>query len=183
MSENNSDKLSDKITAVADLAKAVPIYDDAIKPVALETGKALGLVGRAVNVALMPLRGVVWSAEKVEHWLENKVATKLSDVPPENIVSPDLQIAGPTIEALKFTAEKPTLQEMFAGVMAGAMNKDTCEDVHPSFVEKIKNLSELDAVLFSYLATNDPVPTLQFFTIPCSPQNPKFLVCDDPEVV
>ena len=164
MSENDLDKLSNKITAVADLAKAVPIYEDAIKPAALETGKALGLVGRAVNVALMPLRGIVWSAERIEHWLADKVATKLSGIPPEHIVSPDIQIAGPTIEALKFTVDKPVLQEMFAGVMAGAMNKDTCEDIHPSFVEKIKNLSELDAILFSYIATNDPIATLQFFT-------------------
>ena len=48
------------IDSVTALSKAVPIYDDAVKPLAKETGKALGTVGKAVNVALEPLAGLVW---------------------------------------------------------------------------------------------------------------------------
>ncbi len=48
------------ISAAADLAKAVPVYEDAIQPVAKEAGKALGTIGQVVNVALAPLRGMIW---------------------------------------------------------------------------------------------------------------------------
>ena len=39
------------VRAVTELVKAVPVYDDALQPVAKETGKALQTVGRAVNAA------------------------------------------------------------------------------------------------------------------------------------
>lgn len=48
------------IKAVTGLVKEVSIYQDAIQPVAKETGKALGTVGRAVNAALLPIRALVW---------------------------------------------------------------------------------------------------------------------------
>ena len=45
----NTKQIIDSVTA---LTKAVPIYEDAVQPVAKEAGKALETVGKAVNVAL-----------------------------------------------------------------------------------------------------------------------------------
>lgn len=151
MSDEKYEKTSEKINAVANLAKAIPVYDDALKPVMKETGKALSTVGRAVNVALAPIRGFVWGAEQIENWLSNEVARKLEGVAENDIVTPDLSVAGPTIEALKFSGHKPELSAMFASLMANAMTSAKADIVHPSFVEFIKEMNTLDARIFAVL--------------------------------
>jgi len=75
MSEED-EKISKAINAVTSLVRAVPVYDDAVQPVARQTGKALETVGRAVNTALMPVKGLVWSAEQIEKWIDDRVAKK-----------------------------------------------------------------------------------------------------------
>lgn len=155
-----SDKTSEIIDAAANLAKAVPVYDDALKPIMLETGKALSTVGKTVNVALAPVRGMVWGAEKIEEWITTKVSEKLKDISPENITTPDLSIAGPTIESLKFNGHKAELSEMFAGLFASSMNKKTNKNAHPSFVGIIGDMSALDAQFFAVISENLVLPTI-----------------------
>lgn len=156
-----AESVSDGLNAAANLAKAVPIYDDALKPLAVEAGKALGTAGRVVNACLAPIRGAVWGAEMIEIWLSEKVASKLEGTPEEKIVSPDLIIAGPTIEALKFRGANGELSEMFANLLASSMTKGEKEFSHPSFVEKIKMLNSLDAQLFAFISKVSVVPTLE----------------------
>jgi hypothetical protein len=142
------------------LANAVPIYQDALQPMMQETGKALSVLGRTVNVALAPIRGLVWGAEKVEEWVATSVSERLKGVDPAKIVTPDLAIAGPTIEALKYHGHKAELSSMFAGVLAGAMRIDLKEKVHPSFVEKIRLMTILDAKVFQLIASRRVYPTI-----------------------
>ena len=52
------------VKAVGELAKTA--YGDALAPMSKEVGKALSTLGRAINVALAPLRVVVWSYEQFE---------------------------------------------------------------------------------------------------------------------
>ena len=82
------------IKAVTGLVKEVPVYEDAIQPVAKEAGKALQTVGRTVNAALLPVRGLVWGVEKIEEFVQTKVTKKLSNTPVENICPPDPAVAG-----------------------------------------------------------------------------------------
>ena len=158
MAEDSKDNVSEVINAAANLAKAVPVYDDAIKPIAIETGKALGTVGKLVNSALAPLRGLVWGAEKIEAWVQSRVSAKLENVPPEKIISPDIAIAGPTISELKYRGHKPELSEMFASLFAGAMNSDTAQKAHPAFVGMISSMTPLDAKVFATIMEGEPIP-------------------------
>lgn len=159
MSED-ADSTSNKVNAVANLAKAIPVYDDALKPLAVETGKALSLVGRTVNVALAPVKGMVWGAEQVEKWIAKSVASKLENEASEEIVTPDIAIAGPTIEALRFSGQKPELSELFAGLLSSAMLKSKKDQVHPSFVGLITAMNSSDARL---LAAFSQEPTVHPF--------------------
>jgi len=143
--ESDNSKVSNTIDAVTRLTKAVPIYDDAFKPIAQETGKALSTVGKTVNMVLLPIRGMVWGAEKIEDWIAKEVSAKLEYTSEIDIVTPDLSIAGPTIEALKYNGHKPELSELFSGLMASAMKKDLAPFAHPTFVEKIKSMTAFDA--------------------------------------
>ncbi|MDA3137076.1 hypothetical protein HG619_23180 [Pseudomonas syringae] len=54
--EESTNVVKGTIEAATGLVKAVPIYEDAIQPVAKQVGKSLEIVGQAVNVALMPIQ-------------------------------------------------------------------------------------------------------------------------------
>lgn len=157
---SDAEKTSEIVNAVATLAKAVPVYDDALKPLAQETGKALSTVGKTVNVALAPIRGFVWGAEKIEEWLATKVTSKLEGVPEDEIETPDLAVAGPLIEALKFSGHKPEISEMFAGLLAGSMKAGDKDKAHPTFVNMIKSMTAIDAKIFASICNEPATPTI-----------------------
>lgn len=157
--------VSNRLNAVANLAKAIPVYDDALRPMAVEMGRAMGTVGKAVNVALSPIRGLVWGAEQIELWIGSRVADKLEGVDELDIVTPDLSIAGPVVESLKFHGHKAELSEMFASLLAASMDRNTTEYAHPSFVSKITQMSQLDAQVLAAIVDADDLETVSIFDV------------------
>lgn len=147
-----------KIHAVTELVKAVPIYQDAIQPFAKEAGKALELVGRTVNAALAPVRGVVWGVEKIQEFVNVKVSEKLKDVPVDEIITPDLSVAGPVLESLRFAGHKEELCEMYANLLAASMTNGIASSAHPGFVEIIRNLCSDEAKLLRYISEKTQTP-------------------------
>jgi len=135
-------------------------YQSGLKGAVDEAGKALTTVGQAVNAVLLPVQGLIWGAEKIAGWMNHRVAEKLKDVPPDNIIQPNPHIAGPAIEALKFTAQESELREMFAELLANSINSEKSNDVHPSFVDLIKSMNGLDALLLKELSNSSPVPLI-----------------------
>jgi hypothetical protein len=84
MSEEN--RIRDAADAVAGLVMAVPIYQDLAQPAVREVGS---VGGRTVRALLSPIRGLVWSFEKIEAALEDALASKLAEVPEENLQTPN----------------------------------------------------------------------------------------------
>jgi len=169
MSENKSEQensskpdgvLKQTIDSATALANAVPIYQDVAQPIAREVGKALGTIGKSVNMALFPLSATVWGYEKIGSFIEKKVSEKLEGVPQERIVTPPLNIAGPAIEALKFSGDEETLQEMFANLIATSLDKKFVKDAHPSFVDIIKNLSPDEGLILRLFVTIPHYPSI-----------------------
>lgn len=159
--ESKSSNVADIANAVAAVAKEVPIYQDALQPAAQEVGKALGTVAKLVNVALAPVSALVWGYEQIREFTATKVAEKLKDVPPEKIVTPSPNIAGPAIEALRYTGHEESLSEMYASLLATAMNKDTIQKAHPAFVEIIKQLTPDEAKIVRGFAVRwSPIPII-----------------------
>jgi len=140
----------------AKLNSLIPkVYDDVISPSAKEIGRSLVVVVKTVNIALAPMRGLVWGYERIEEFLVNKVAEKLDGVPEGEIVTPSTHIAVPTIEALRYCAEDETLRELFANLLASSMVKDTLKSSHPSFVEIIKQLTGDEAMILKSFSGYD----------------------------
>jgi len=134
-------------------------YNDALQPLAKETGKALGTVGKLVNIALKPLEGAVWGYSKIEDYVIEKVSTihEKRGVNPEDIITPDPDVAVPAIEAMRYTK----LKEQYAGLIASSMSKKTANDVHPAFVEILKQLSSDEAKIIESLIPNKgPLPVI-----------------------
>jgi hypothetical protein len=153
MSEEN--KIRDVVDAVTGVAKAVPIYQDVVQPAAQEVGKALQTVAKTVHVVLAPVSALVWGYDQVKEFVSTKVAERLKNVPPENLVTPKPNVAGPALEALRYTGHESSLSDLYANLLAAAMDKSTAQGAHPAFVEIIKQLTPDEAKLVA-LFVNDP---------------------------
>lgn len=162
MEENTTKETNVKATidAVTGLAKAVPIYDDAIQPAAKETGKALESIAKTVNIALTPVRILIWGYDKIEGFLTKSLAEKLEHVPEDRIATPPIEVVGPAIESLRFTGHQEDLRNLFANLIANSMDIKTVKDSHPGFVEIIKNLSSEEAKILKLFATRNSFPLI-----------------------
>lgn len=148
------------IEAVKGLAEAVPVYNDVVQPAAKEIGKSLATVAKTVNIALAPVSALVWGYEKIKDFVLARVSEKLKDVPEEKIITPDPAIVGPSLEALRYTGNDLNLRELYASLIATAMNAYNTEMAHPGFIEIIKNLSSDEAILLKYFHTKRAVHPL-----------------------
>lgn len=148
------------IEAVTGLVKAVPVYQDAIQPAAKQIGQTLETISKTVNIALAPIKALVWGYEKIEDFITTRVSEKLKNIPEENITTPPPQVAGPTIEALRYSGHDPNLRELYANLLATAMDKETIHKAHPGFVEIIKNLTSDEATLIQAFIANDQYPII-----------------------
>ncbi|ANF09060.1 DUF4393 domain-containing protein [Klebsiella pneumoniae] len=167
--ESKSSNVADIANAVAAVAKEVPIYQDALQPAAQEVGKALGTVAKLVNVALAPVSALVWGYDQIREFTATKVAEKLKDVPPEKIITPSPNVAGPAIEALRYTGHEESLSEMYASLLATAMNRDTIQKAHPAFVDIIKQLTPDEARIvrgFSAVESINPLISIKATSTP-----------------
>lgn len=136
--------------------KAVPIHEDDSQPATKEVGTGVSLIAQTINSALAPLKKIVWGYEQVESLISFNLTEKLKDVPVEDIIPPKANIAGPALEALRYLNEEEHLREMFASLLAIAMDKKSQQNAHPAFVEVLKNISSDEAQIINYLA-NDPL--------------------------
>jgi hypothetical protein len=144
---NEENKIRDVVDAVTGVAKAVPVYQDIVQPAAQELGKALQTVAKTVHVALAPVSALVWGYDQVKEFVSTKVAERLKNVPPENIVTPKPNVAGPVLEALRYTGHEPLLSDLYANLLAASMDKSTANGALPAFVEIIKQLTPDEAKL------------------------------------
>lgn len=143
------------VEVVKGIVEAVPIYKDLCQPAIQEIGKGLHTLSKVINIALLPLSKKIWEYEKIEKEFKKDLEVKLNDVPEENIVTPNPRVAGPLIESLKYTAQEDELREMYTNLLASSMNKNKNEDVHPSFVEIIKQLLPDEAKLIREISDYD----------------------------
>lgn len=150
------DKLA---SGIGKAIETVPdLYDDAFKPATQESGKTLSLVPRAINAALVPLRQ--WIAEREYKLTETEklLAKKLEHVGEEKIVTPEPYVAVPAIQAISYSMNSEELRNLYANLLAKAMNSDTKDFVHPSFVEIIKQMSPIDALVLKEIAYSKYLP-------------------------
>lgn len=156
----NKDEIEGVGKVAAEIIKAVPIYQDAAQPVAQEVGKALKTLGGVVNVALAPLEAMVYGYSVIKEQLKNRLEIRLAKTPPENIVTPRLQVVGPLLEKYKYIHESEDLSWMFVNLLANAMDKNKVQKAHPSFVNVISELSPDEARLIQTLFDEEVLPKI-----------------------
>ncbi|PFY25160.1 DUF4393 domain-containing protein [Bacillus toyonensis] len=97
---------------------------------------------------------------------KSSITEKLSLVDENNLQEPKMSIVGPALEASKYYIEEESLREMFANLIAASMDKENSENVHPSFVEIIKQLSAEDARNIMLFKEKRDYPIVQLLKLP-----------------
>lgn len=72
---------------------------------------------------------------------EDDLKEKIKDIPEENIQIPPTMIAGPTLEALRYTYDEDVLREMYENLLASSMDNRIAIQAHPAFVDAITDVS------------------------------------------
>jgi hypothetical protein len=125
------------------------IYDDGLKPATKEGGEALQtLVGLVNHVVFYPIKKANITYKYKLEQFQQDLLNRMNKIPDEKFVEPPLTIAGPTIEALKYTFDTKELREMYIGLLSSTMNIETTMLTHPAYVEIIKQMSPIDATIF-----------------------------------
>jgi Abortive infection alpha len=146
---------SDKGTvAQRALGPAADKFGRAVAPLGKEVGEESVKVGR---ILLSAIKGMVWGLDRIGVWLGAAISARLKDTPKEKIVEPTPRIAVPAVQALVYSMQDEFIREMFANLIAADMNADKKGDVHPAFVELIKEMTPGDARVFSSVVARSQI--------------------------
>lgn len=159
MEDNEKSEMAKSGAAIAgELIKAAK-DDPNVKKAGGELGKAALTISKAVNNALMPIAAVNFAFDKASEYFANKfeddIAEKLQDVPPELLTEPKASIAGPALQGLAFSHDEKDLKEMYLNLLALSMNGETAHQIHPAFVEIIRQLSSEEIVILGLILKSD----------------------------
>jgi hypothetical protein len=157
---SDESKIKNTAEAVKGVFDSVPVYQDGLQPAIKEIGVALQTVAKTVNVVLAPISVLVWGYDQIRNFVNTKVSENLKNTPIENIKTPKPNIAGPALEALKYTGHDEKLRELFSNLLATSMDSITSALAYPCFVEIIKQLTSDEARLVKLFCENRPFPII-----------------------
>jgi abortive infection alpha-like protein len=141
------------------------VAEEAFTPAATEYGKELVPLGKEAGalttrvglLLLKPLGALVYGLERVWASIEKDVAERLKDVPKDKIVEPQPRIAVPAMQALTYSLDEEYIRKMFVNLLAADMNADAKQNVHPAFVELIKEMTSIEAKVLSALEVSPQI--------------------------
>ena len=157
---NDENKVTQTVKAIEGVAKAVPIYQDALQPAAKQIGKGLETITKAINVVLSPISGLVWGYDHIQEFIESKIAEKLKNVPEDRIQTPSPLVAGPLLESLRYTGHEETLRELYANLLATSIDSKTVKNAHPGFVPILQSMSPDEAKIMRLFTTKINAPLI-----------------------
>lgn len=115
-------------------------------PVASSAGKTLSDIWELVfgGFGLYIDKKRIQRTQALEEFKQT-LSQNVSAIPPNDLIEPKLSVVGPALEASKYYFEEKELRDMFASLIASAMDRRKTVVLHPSYVEIIRQLSSLDA--------------------------------------
>ena len=126
-------------------------YDDLAHPAAHATGQIVSFIPRTVKVWLGKWEKWILNGEYTIRETEKLLGEKLKHIPEDKIVEPEPYVAVPAIQQLSYSLDSDELRELYANLLASSMNADKKSDVHPAFVDIIKQLTPSEAKLLSLI--------------------------------
>ena len=155
-----SDEMGNEIAKELVSQTAGKAYDDVAHPAIEATGQLVSFIPRTIRVLLKNWEKWIVNGEYAIKETEKLLEKKLETISQENIVEPEPYVAIPAIQQLSYSLDSEELREMYANLLASSMNMDTKTNVHPSYVDIIKQLCPDEAKLLKVLAEKPNQPLI-----------------------
>lgn len=142
-------------------------YDDLAHPSAKSIGNTVSLIPRTIGVWLGKWEKWVINGEESIKLTSQAVEAKASQIPEEKLTEPEPYVAIPAVQQLSYCYDSDELREMYANLLVSSMNIDTKYQVHPSFVDIIKQLTPDEAKLLKHISgkTGHTFKSLHYFPL------------------
>jgi hypothetical protein len=134
--------MSDPNKIIETVAKEA--YSDLVRPSTSPIGEAISGIIKAVlhyPRYWAKIQDIILE-EKVARFKQNLIE-KTNKIPQERKILPHPSILGPSIQALEYAIVDDEISDLFANLIASAMDSD--KNTHPSFVEIIKQVNSDEA--------------------------------------
>lgn len=152
---NTTDKLIEQTSGVLEKT-----YDDIVHPSAKSVGNTLSLIPRTIGVWLGKWEKWVINGEESVRLTALAVREKASQIPEEKLTEPEPYVVIPAIQQLGYCYDSEELRNMYANLLVASMNTEIKGQVHPSYVDIIKQLSPDEAKLLKSISTNRSHPII-----------------------
>lgn len=96
---------------------------------------------------------------------QDEILEEMSKIPDKNFIEPPLSVIGPALESSKYYIENEEIRKMFSKLLARSMDDRYADKLNHSFVEVLKQLGPIDALLLKLIAEEEHVPTAKIFTL------------------
>ena len=143
-----------------EIAKLLPvkdIYENAAQPTVRQVGAIGGDLMKVLHLVLAPVQYVAALQDRYRTFIDRSVRK----VPEERRIQPAPQIAGPVLEGIRYEPEGTEIEEMFANLLANAMDKQNIGRAHPAYPNIIKQLSKDEAILLIDLSKDHFVKIIE----------------------
>lgn len=129
----------------------VEVYKDVLSPAAKPIGDILSFLPRTVKVAFNGVEKWLINKEETLRLTAESVREKIKAIPEEKLVEPEPYVAIPAMQQLSYCVNNEELRELYANLLVSSMNVDKKWQVHPAFVDIIKQLTPDEAKLIRNL--------------------------------
>ncbi|OXM23264.1 hypothetical protein CBI33_07525 [Rhodococcus erythropolis] len=143
------------VGAAGAVAKNVISDDPHVDGILLDVAKDKGHLDRAaatrahrieileaVKLRLVqPLGWLFRTGQYFEGQFQEDMASRLEDIPPEQITTPATSIAAPILEGISHTIDEPDLRALYLNLLASASDERHRESAHPAFAHVIDQMT------------------------------------------
>lgn len=138
-------------------------YDNIVLPPSKEAGDGIAAMIKLVfsSVKYFGTKADMFFAYKLKAY-QNELEQKLQSIPTENQTEPDFHTLLEAIEHSRFCITDDELRAMFVNLIAGTVNSETSEFVHPAFAAIIRQMSSIDAAVLQLAAESPSALTSEF---------------------
>jgi mRNA-degrading endonuclease RelE of RelBE toxin-antitoxin system len=124
---------------------AVEVYKDALSPVVKPIGEILGFLPRSLKLALSGWEKWLINGEESLRLTAEAIKEKVKQIPEDKLVEPEPYVAIPAIQQISYCQNSEELRDLYANLLIASMNADKKWQVHPSFVDIVKQLNPDEA--------------------------------------
>lgn len=138
----------------------VQVYKDVLKPSAQSLGEILSFLPRTIRLFLSGWEKWLINGEETLKVTAAAIKEKVSQIPADKIVEPEPYVVVPAIQQLSYCQDNKVLCELYANLLVSSMNADTKWNVHPAFLDILKQINPDEAKILMLLKKDMTYPLI-----------------------